>query len=101
MKWQKGGYIMAETTNLNIRIDKKLKEQAEVFFGELGLNMSSAFNIFVRQSLRQGKIPFELSIVADPFYSSSNMAVLRQSIQEANDGKFVTKTLDDLRTMEE
>ena len=92
---------MAETTNLNIRIDKELKEQAEVFFNELGLNMSSAFNIFVRQSLRQGKIPFELSLVTDPFYSSTNMAVLRQSIQEANEGKFVTKTLDELRAMEE
>ena len=92
---------MAETTNLNIRIDKELKEQAEVFFNELGLNMSSAFNIFVRQSLRQGKIPFELSIVSDPFYSSTNMVVLRQSIQEANDGKLITKTLDELRAMEE
>ena len=91
---------MAETTNLNIRIDKELKEQAEVFFSELGLTMSSAFNIFVRQSLRQGKIPFELSIVPDPFYSSTNMAVLRKSIQEANEGKFVTKTLEELRTME-
>jgi len=92
---------MAETTNLNIRIDKELKEQAEVFFSELGLNMSSAFNVFVRQSLRQGKIPFEISIVADPFYSSTNMAVLRQSIQEANEGKFVTKTLAELCAMEE
>ena len=92
---------MAETTNLNIRIDRELKEQAEVFFSELGLNMSSAFNIFVRQSLRQGKIPFELSIVADPFYSSTNLAVLRQSIREANEGKFVIKTLDELRAMEE
>ena len=92
---------MAETTNLNIRIDKELKERAEVFFNELGLNMSAAFNIFVRQSLRQGKIPFELSIVADPFYSSTNMAILRQSIQEANDRKFITKTLDELRAMEE
>jgi len=92
---------MAETTNLNIRIDRKLKEQAEVFFNELGLNMSSAFNIFVRQSLRQGKIPFELSVAADPFYGSTNMAVLRRSIQEADEGKFVTKTLDELRAMEE
>jgi len=49
---------MTESTNLNIRIDKELKEQAEYFFSELGLNMSSAFNIFVRRSLRQGKIPF-------------------------------------------
>ena len=91
---------MAETTNLNIRIDRELKERAEVFFSELGLNMSSAFNIFVRQSLRQGKIPFELSVAADPFYSPANMAVLRRSIQEANEGKFVTKTLDELRAME-
>jgi DNA-damage-inducible protein J len=92
---------MGETTNLNIRIDKELKEQAEIFFGELGLNMSSAFNIFVRQSLREGRIPFELSIVSDPFYSQTNMAVLRKSIKEANEGKFITKTLDELRTMEE
>ena len=91
---------MAESTNLSIRIDKELKEQAEFFFNELGLNMSSAFNIFVRQSLRQGKIPFEISLAADPFYSSSNLAVLRKSIQEANEGKFVTKTLDELRAME-
>ena len=91
---------MGETTNLNIRIDKELKEQAEIFFSELGLNMSSAFNIFVRQSLRQGKIPFELSIVADPFYSATNMAVLRKSIQEACEGKFISKTLDELRAME-
>jgi len=92
---------MAGTTNLNIRIDKELKEHAEVFFNELGLNMSSAFNIFVRQSLRQGKIPFELSVVADPFYSSSNMAALNRSIQEAREGKFVTRTLEELRAMEE
>ena len=92
---------MAETTNLNIRIDKDLKEQAEVFFNELGLNMSSAFNIFVRQSLRQGKIPFELSLATDNFYSAANMAVLRKSIREAEEGKFVTKTLDELTALEE
>jgi len=91
---------MTESTNLNIRIDKELKEQAEYFFSELGLNMSSAFNIFVRQSLRQGKIPFEISLATDPFYSPANLTVLRKSIQEANEGKFVTKTLDELRAME-
>ena len=63
--------------------------------------MSSAFNIFVRQSLRQGKIPFEISLSADPFYSSANIAVLRKSIQEANEGKFIVKTFDELLAMEE
>jgi len=37
----------------------------------------------------------------DPFYCSTNMVVLRQSIKEADEGKFVTKTLDELRAMEE
>ena len=92
---------MPQTTNLNIRIDRELKEQAEYFFSELGLNMSSAFNIFVRQALRQGKIPFEISLATDPFYNSVNMAILRKSIQEANEGKFISKTLDELRALEE
>ena len=92
---------MAVTTNLNIRIDKDLKERAEAFFGELGFNMTTAINIFVRQSLREGKIPFEISIVPDPFYSPSNMATLRRSIQEANEGKLITKTFGELRAMEE
>jgi len=92
---------MAGSTNVNIRIDKDLKEQAECFFNELGLNMSSAFNIFVRQSLRQGKIPFEISIVSDPYFNPANMAVLHKSIQEANEGKFVRKTLEELQAMDD
>ena len=48
-----------------------------------GKQSPTDFNIFVRQSLRQGKIPFELSIASDPFYSTANMAVLRRSIGEA------------------
>ncbi|TEB07832.1 RelB antitoxin [Pelotomaculum schinkii] len=53
---------MAETTNLSIRMDKELKKQAEQLFSELGMNMTTAFNIFVRQAVRQGKIPFEISL---------------------------------------
>jgi len=84
---------------VNIRMDDKLKEQADKLFDELGLNMTTAFNIFVRQSVRQGGIPFE--VTTDPFYSASNKKVLRQSIREAEEGKFVRKTMDELRSMEE
>jgi len=56
------GVVVMETTNINIRIEKNLKEQAENLFSELGMNMTTAFNIFVRQSVRQGKIPFEISL---------------------------------------
>ena len=50
------------TTNISIRMDSDLKAQADALFGELGMNLSTAFNIFVRQSLRDGGIPFEISL---------------------------------------
>ena len=57
-------YKMAQTS-VNIRIDKDVKKQAEALFKLLGLNMSTAFNIFIRQAIRQRAIPFEVSIDND------------------------------------
>ena len=50
------------TTTLNVRIEEELKIQADALFAELGLNMSSALNIFIREAVRYGGIPFELRI---------------------------------------
>ncbi|NBK97750.1 MAG: type II toxin-antitoxin system RelB/DinJ family antitoxin [Erysipelotrichia bacterium] len=51
-----------ESTNLNIRTDKEIKIQAENIFNALGLNMSSAINIFLRQVIRENGIPFEVKL---------------------------------------
>ena len=48
------------TTNLNIRIDKDIKDQAEEIFNELGLNMTTAVNMFLRTAIREQGIPFVL-----------------------------------------
>ena len=48
------------TTNVTIRMDSDIKAEAEALFSELGMNLSTAFNVFVRQSLREGGIPFEI-----------------------------------------
>ena len=48
------------TTNLNIRIDEKLKKQAEVLFSDLGLNMSSAITVFLKSAVDHNGIPFEI-----------------------------------------
>ncbi|HHX96653.1 MAG TPA: type II toxin-antitoxin system RelB/DinJ family antitoxin [Clostridia bacterium] len=53
---------MSETTNLTMRIDKELKDQAEQLFSELGMNMTTAFTVFIRQAIRERKIPFEISL---------------------------------------
>lgn len=51
-----------ESTNLNIRVDKDVKEQAEEIFSKLGLNMTTAINMFLRTAIREEGIPFELSL---------------------------------------
>ena len=53
---------MTTTTNLNIKTDKSVKEQAELVFSELGLNMTTAVNMFLRASIRENGIPFELKM---------------------------------------
>ena len=49
-------------TNLNIRTDKEIKNQAEEIFNELVLNMTTAINIFLRTVVREYGIPFELKL---------------------------------------
>lgn len=50
--------MAGKTTNISIRMDSDLKAQADELFNDLGMNLTTAFNIFVRQSLREGGIPF-------------------------------------------
>lgn len=54
--------MAGNTTNISIRMDADLKAQADELFAELGMTLSTAFNIFVRQSLREGGLPFEVKL---------------------------------------
>ncbi len=49
-------------TNLNIRIDKDVKDQAEEIFNELGMNMTTEINIFLRTTIKEHGIPFDLKL---------------------------------------
>lgn len=46
--------------NINIRTDPELKKEAEALFESMGLNMTTAVNVFLRQSLRVNGLPFEV-----------------------------------------
>lgn len=54
--------MAGNTTNISIRMDADLKAQADALFSELGMNLTTAFNIFVRQAVREGGIPFDVSL---------------------------------------
>ena len=49
------------TVNMSIRMDTELKKQADAMFSDMGLNMTTAMNMFLRQVVRQGRIPFEIA----------------------------------------
>ena len=83
---------------INFRIDENSKKQMEEICNELGITMSTAFNIFVKKVIREKRIPFDVSI--DPFYSESNMKALTESIKQLKEGKVITKSLEELEAME-
>ncbi len=53
---------MASTTNFSVRMDSDIKKQCESLYGELGMNLTTAINVFLRQSLRVGGFPFEVKL---------------------------------------
>ncbi|MDR2209124.1 MAG: type II toxin-antitoxin system RelB/DinJ family antitoxin [Azoarcus sp.] len=77
--------MMSESVNLSIRINRDLKENAEALLGELGMNMTTALNVFLRQVVRQGGIPFPVQV--DPFYSEKNLAHLRRVAADMDAGR--------------
>lgn len=51
----------SNTTNLNVRVDSTLKKESDMLFKDLGLNMSTAINMFLTQCVKTSSIPFNIS----------------------------------------
>lgn len=49
------------SVNVNIRMDADLKTQFETFCNEVGMNMTTAFTIFAKRTVRENRLPFEVS----------------------------------------
>lgn len=83
---------MNQVSNVSFRIDTELKNQADALFQTLGLNMTTAFNMFLRQSVREGRIPFEATINVP---SSDTIAAMLETIRLANDPSTKTYSVED------
>jgi len=77
---------MAQTV-INIRMDEELKKQAEYLFNEFGMNMTTAFTIFVKAVVREKRIPFEISAATDDFYNEYNQNRIKKAIKDIKAGK--------------
>ena len=72
-------------THIHVRIDNDTKKQAQQIFGDMGLDISTAVNMFIKQTVRNRSFPFIPS--ADPFYSDSNINHLLNVKADADVGK--------------
>ena len=68
---------MSTNTTYNIRIDKRIRQQADALYKSMGLSLSSAINLFLTQSVIQGKLPIS-EVIAEPAYMD---ALLRDAAE--------------------
>ena len=85
---------MANTVNVNIRVDSDLKRRAEAIYAELGMNLSTAMNVFLRSSVRHGGIPFDLRLDA---FNAETLAAM----DDVNNNRGVSKTFDSVDALME
>ena len=82
-------------TTVTVRVDDQTKQNASLVLADIGLDVSTAVRMFLRQLVIRGQMPIEL--LQDPFYSQSNLATLRESVAQADRGEFAkVTTLDEL-----
>ena len=83
---------MSNVTSVSFRIDTDLKNQADTLFNNLGLNMTTAFNMFLRQAVREGRIPFEATINVP---NSDTIAAMIEAMQLENNPNAKTYTVEE------
>lgn len=82
---------MSDTTTLNIRVNKDLKKQSDVILSLLGLNTSTAVNIFLNAVVRNNGIPFSLTL------NPNNDT--KQALDDVIAGKNLSKSFDNIKDL--
>jgi len=74
-------------------MDEDLKASMEQACKDMGMSMTTAFTIFATKVSKERRIPFEVAVDPDPFYSEANMTRLRRAIADANAGRLTEHEL--------
>ena len=76
------------STHIHVRIDDDIKKQAQQIFNDMGLDISTAVNMFIKQTVKTRTFPFLPS--ADPFFSDSNISHLLNVKADVDAGRNMT-----------
>lgn len=85
------------STNINIRMDADLKRQFEAFCADMGITMTTAFNIFAKKVVREYRIPFE---IGGDIPNTETMDAIRE-VQQMKANPTLGKTYTDVDQMME
>jgi len=101
-KWREEAFTM---TNITIRIDDRVKHDAEALFDSLGLSISGAVNVFFRQAIREQAIPFPIKAKTaeekyNEYFTPQTVERILKSEKQAERGQVITFTRAELETME-
>ncbi len=91
---------MANSVNVSIRIDSDVKKDSETLYAALGVNLSTAINVFLRQSLRTGGFPFEVKLPKPNAETLAAMLEAEQLIQSPQTKRYsnVEEALKELKS---
>jgi len=98
---QKEQHFMGQAI-VSVRVDSDVKQGVETFCESVGMNISTAVNIFFKAILSQRKIPFEIAQPDDdPFYRGRNWQVIQERIANWDNPNTIkiTKTMEELEAM--
>ena len=87
---------MAETTSLNIKIDRDLKNQADILFNAMGMTLTTAVNVFVRQAVQEQAIPFKIRLDSDRSAAARAKEALQESRAQAISNGTSNMAMDDI-----
>ncbi len=73
---------MSDTINFSVRMDSEIKRKCEALYNELGINLTTAINVFLRQSLRSGGFPFDVRLEQP---NKDTIAALEEALRISKD----------------
>lgn len=92
--------MTSSTVNYSFRVDREIKRQCEAMYNELGINLATAFNVFMRQSLRAGGFPFNVRL-EEPYKETIMAMIEAENIAKDPEAKRFSDVEEALKELKE
>ncbi|WP_429970310.1 type II toxin-antitoxin system RelB/DinJ family antitoxin [Fructilactobacillus sp. Tb1] len=86
---------MENQSRIQVRVDKETKDKATKLFKNLGIDMSGAINMFLKQSVRDQSIPFTVTLESPESIQARNDALTGHNLHSVNSIKELMKELNE------